>query len=381
MATTTIELKSFTERAELTGSRVDRDAKMIRGVKIIGFESRNKRRYPRTTLEAALPLYEDRPVILGVATKNGTADHARRSSDAFGERAGVIKNPYMAEDGVRGDILLRTDSGGELTEASGTLAWYAEQAPRGVALSHDAEGIQEGDTVTEIARVNVVEVVDHGATNDGLFESETNPMSNETKTLTIQQVAESVPAATKGAVNLVGLLEMEDMVPPDTPVEMASDTSAEEQVEMAFTAAAQAVVADPNINAKDSGKKVAEILSAKEKLMGAPTTPETEAEEDDEEEKPNGMTESAKDQRIQQLESREDARKLIESMGREVSEKIVAAVAAVPESDRRGLIETWPKKGSNLRPDSSPPMLESDSESELNFPSGADRRAFLRSKS
>ena len=47
-----------------TGHKIDRDAGIIRGVRVIGFESVNRRRYPKAVLEAAAKKYEGADVNL-----------------------------------------------------------------------------------------------------------------------------------------------------------------------------------------------------------------------------------------------------------------------------------------------------------------------------
>jgi len=54
------------ETAQTAGDavRIDREAGVIFGVKIIGCESRNGRHYPNDTLRHAIPLYENSKVNL-----------------------------------------------------------------------------------------------------------------------------------------------------------------------------------------------------------------------------------------------------------------------------------------------------------------------------
>jgi hypothetical protein len=67
---------------------------------------------------------------------------------------------------------------------------------------------------------------------------------------------------------------------------------------------------------------------------------------------------------------------LIESLGREISAVRVQAVAAVRPGDRKALVESWPKKGSDraaLRPHSSAALMEYHSE-----PQAKDAEEFSR---
>ena len=154
------------EEAYAPPSRIDEANRVIRGVKICGFKSRNGRTYPRELLKKSAGLYEDRPVYIGTG-KSGALEHARREGRQFGRRVGVLRGVHLAEDGLRGDIHYD-----QAHPDAGRLVWYARNASRGVGLSHDAEGTCEGGTVTGLERVLAVELVDFPATNRGLFESD-----------------------------------------------------------------------------------------------------------------------------------------------------------------------------------------------------------------
>ncbi|MFM7162535.1 MAG: hypothetical protein ACKO3P_19430, partial [Planctomycetaceae bacterium] len=144
---------------------VDREAGVIRGVKILGKTSRNQRDYSPEALAQAARLYEG----LGVNVDHPrarTLAAPRQVADGLGWLAGV----HVTDEGVYGDLhYLRTHP------QAAMLAEAAERNPRRFGLSHNAEGRvvrRAGRWVVEsVARVHSVDVVQNPATNQGLFES------------------------------------------------------------------------------------------------------------------------------------------------------------------------------------------------------------------
>jgi hypothetical protein len=152
--------------------RVDREAGVIHQVKVIGYESVNgmegmrgvnRRVYTRDALARATPLYEGAVVNVDHATKPGEQRSAY-------DRLGTLRNVYLGEDGLYADLhLLKSHPLAErLLEA-------AEKLPELFGMSHSSEAIGEvkGDAflVTEIQRVNSVDLVADPATTNSLFES------------------------------------------------------------------------------------------------------------------------------------------------------------------------------------------------------------------
>jgi hypothetical protein len=147
--------------------RVDPQAGVIRGVKILGLASRNGRRYLPAALENAISLYEGAKVNI---------NHPKGAPNAprdYQERIGVLRNvAFRGEEpagGLFGD--LHYNPRHLLAEQ---LAWDARHAPENVGLSHNVLAVtaRRGDeTVVEsIARVQSVDLVADPATTRGLFE-------------------------------------------------------------------------------------------------------------------------------------------------------------------------------------------------------------------
>ena len=144
--------------------RVDRDAGVLRGVKLIGLESRNGRRYRPAALENAAPLYEAAKVNVN-HPKGGPL--APRD---YQDRLGVIRGvEFRADEGLFADLHFNPKHA--LAEQ---LAWDAQHNPRNVGFSHNvlARLSREGDAVVvdEITRVQSVDLVADPATTEGLFE-------------------------------------------------------------------------------------------------------------------------------------------------------------------------------------------------------------------
>jgi hypothetical protein len=144
--------------------RVDRTAGVIRGVKILGSESRNGRTYLPEALAQAAPLYENAKV---------NVNHAKTGPGAgrdYQDRIGVIRNVAPQAGGLLADFHFNPKH--VLAEQ---LLWDAEHAPENVGFSHNVEAqtVRRNDRVVveAILRVQSVDLVADPATTRGLFES------------------------------------------------------------------------------------------------------------------------------------------------------------------------------------------------------------------
>ncbi len=163
--------KAMTETLqELFDSRglrigVDRQAGVIRGVKILGLESRNGRSYLPEALAAAAPLYEGAKVNVN-HPKSGPA-----GARDYQDRIGVIRGVKAGGDGLFADFHFNPKH--VLAEQ---LLWDAEHAPENVGFSHNVEArtARRGERVVveAITRVQSVDLVADPATTRGLFESQ-----------------------------------------------------------------------------------------------------------------------------------------------------------------------------------------------------------------
>ncbi len=145
--------------------RVDRRRGVIRGVKILGTESRNGRTYLPDALREAARLYEGAKV--NVNHPRGNPSAARDYRDRIGVLRGVVARP---EQGLFADFFFNPKHA--LAEQ---LAWDAEHLPENVGFSHNVQArtARRGDrlVVEAITKVESVDLVADPATTRGLFES------------------------------------------------------------------------------------------------------------------------------------------------------------------------------------------------------------------
>jgi hypothetical protein len=146
--------------------RIDRDAGLLRGVKLLGLSSKNGREYPDATLARAASLYDGAKVNV-----NHPKGHPLAPRD-YQDRLGTIRNVIARPgEGLFGDLQYNPKHA--LAEQ---LLWDAEHAPENVGFSHNVQArtTKRGDQtiVEEILAVQSVDLVADPATTRGLFESE-----------------------------------------------------------------------------------------------------------------------------------------------------------------------------------------------------------------
>ena len=144
------------ERVDRTGGGI-----VIRGVKLAGLISRNRRRYKPAALIGATGLYEGAHVFV---------NHSK-GPRGYEERIASVFNAHYdsSKQGMFGDLDVNPKH-----PAAESVAHDAEQATRGIGLSHNVvceTSQQGGETVIEsIVKVNSVDLVAGPATADSLFE-------------------------------------------------------------------------------------------------------------------------------------------------------------------------------------------------------------------
>ncbi|MHC4398605.1 MAG: hypothetical protein ACYTG0_02895 [Planctomycetota bacterium] len=145
--------------------RVDRENAVIRGVKILGVESRNERTYLPEALSEAGPLYEETKV--NVNHPKGNPLGVRDYRDRIGVLRGVAVRPA---EGLFADFHFNPKHA--LAEQ---LVWDAEHMPENVGFSHNVQArtSRRGERVVveAITKVQSVDLVADPATTRGLFES------------------------------------------------------------------------------------------------------------------------------------------------------------------------------------------------------------------
>lgn len=152
--------------------KVDREAGVIRGVKIIGNKSVNKREYPQPVLRKAIAFYEGRSVNISHPSREHVADD-RPFESLFGR----IENVREDESGLRGDLpYIKAHPLAEM------VCEAAERFPNNFGLSQNAHVNwlvkEDGHRVCEsVNKVRSVDLVCRPATTNGIFESEDATMS------------------------------------------------------------------------------------------------------------------------------------------------------------------------------------------------------------
>ncbi len=162
--------------------RVDHDAGVIRGVKLLGLDSRNGRRYRESALIEAIGLYEGAKVNI-----NHPKGHPLSPRD-YQDRLGVVRGvQFRAGEGLFGDLYFNPRHA-----LSEQLVWDAEHAPQNVGMSHNvlARTTQHGsDTVVEaITKVQSIDLVADPATTNGLYEHAAGAEKTDAVELTIETI-------------------------------------------------------------------------------------------------------------------------------------------------------------------------------------------------
>jgi hypothetical protein len=146
--------------------RVDAKVGVIRGVKILGLESRNRRTYAAEALAHARELYEGAKVNINHPHGDALAPRDYR------DRIGVIRGVTFRDGhGLFGNLYFNPKHA--LAEQ---LVWDAQHAAENVGFSHNVQARvarkDGGALVQEILQVRSVDLVADPATTRGLFEQQ-----------------------------------------------------------------------------------------------------------------------------------------------------------------------------------------------------------------
>lgn len=143
---------------------------VLKDVHLVGLQARNAvkgrapYKYAESALKEAVPMYENVDVYLSHGlTPEGKLPAERNVED----KIGFIANPtYKSGKGVFGDVVLN-----EAHPFFKSIAWWAENAPAKVGMSHVA-ALQYDATenaMTKVNKVHSVDFVGFASTTDGLF--------------------------------------------------------------------------------------------------------------------------------------------------------------------------------------------------------------------
>lgn len=348
--------------------RVDRAAKVIRGVRVLGLQSRNGRTYRPEAADAAIPLYEGAAVYIdhGKRTKPGEIREDRSLRDRWGVLRGVTRD----DDGLVANLhYLESDP------MTPKLLEMAEEHPETFGLSHDANGSAQRDAtgnidVREITKVNSVDVVADPATTVGLFESLQESLIEDDMSKKRIKLRESIAKSKSPLVKPIQdwlsndkvSLKLREMV-GDQDVEEVDEAEGEEEKKpsMDFQHAVEAVLKDEGIPDVDKLAAIREMVGA----MAAEEMPEAEDSEEDkaklkeaEDEKEKTMEESKKlrqevtslresltktQSELTRERTEKHCRSLLESANVEATDaRLGAMMRAENDKDRKSLLESWP---------------------------------------
>jgi hypothetical protein len=257
-------------------ANIDRDAGVIRGVKVLGLKSRNrqgKREYLREAASKAVSLYEGRKIYIDHVKLEESAKS--RSTRQTGERWGKLLNVAPDDAGeLRGDLhYIKTHP---MTEQ------ILEAAERfnDFGLSHDASGkVQEEngkEVVYELTEVHSVDIVQDPATNKNLFES-VQTMKKNLRAVLRENIKQS-----QAPFLLARLTEMADIYDDAMEMEVEPETSPEDQVKEAFKTAIMAIL-DGDYSTEEQIAKIKMLLDVQTELAGGEgaakkSTPPTDGE-------------------------------------------------------------------------------------------------------
>lgn len=354
--------RRITERTDLRETRVDRERKVIRDVKVLGLVSKNGRRYTRDAIREAARLYEGRKV---------KANHPRKPNEIrdVDDTLGWFEGIEIREDGLYAREFHYLES----HPLSARIVEAADRNPALFGFSHNIQGDtrDEADgteTVTRITEVRSVDLVDDPATTGGLFEGRVMVRLREFfETLKVPTLSAKAGKATLKRLFEGGMMDADmpiDDAPPDEGAPAEDHISA---LKNGFRAACVAVL-DGEGDAKAKLAKMKEILNAAEKLMatGSPDAEEdeggeerTEEEEEDEDieecddEEDEGKKMRQEQRELRQLRREKRGRQLCEEAGVTADSALLEALAALPDdAAQKRLIErekSRPRQGQTPR--------------------------------
>lgn len=339
------------------GNKVDREAGIIRDVKILGRTSKNGREYETAAMQEASKLYEGSNVNVNHVDAKATG--TRSVMEGVGWLVGSHYDDKR--DGVYGDLhLLKSHA------ATPLLMEAAERRPERFGLSHHADGsvTHKGRKVIveSISKVISVDVVQNPATTNGLFEQVDDKPTEikKGKTMKLKEYVEQIDKTNPLQPILAKLLEEDAMAPmadATMPAEApAAGGESDDQIKAAFRQAVIAAFDDDSLDTKATLKKISDILKAYDKLQGgsAPASKESAPASD-----------SAPTQESEQRKAH--AREILEAAGIDKpSAAQVNALSALSDAkERKELLEAFrPKQtGTTPAPKAKPagvaPLLES----------------------
>lgn len=296
---------SLIERVSLGTSalKVDRDKCIIYGVKVLGYVSKNGRRYDKNAVREAMHFYEGALVNVDHPQQ---ADQSRLADDRLGRLSGVEQR----EDGLYANLeYLKSHPLAE------RLCEAAERMPNVFGFSHNAEGdteIVNGECVVmKITEVRSVDLVGDPATTNGLSESKKQGRTMKT---CLKKLLEKFAPKYKAAKRLMEDDAMASPIAADVDVDDAA--SPEDALKSGFRAAINAILDDDTLDATAKTAQIKDLLKTHEKIASK-KAPEVDVEEEDkptpkDDDKPDEKLESLQ-RKFADLEKKDKVRELCEA--------------------------------------------------------------------
>lgn len=353
-------LQNFTEDTYQSKApeKVDREAGVIRGVKILGSSSKNGREYGPQALKDAAALYENMSV---------NANHPSRSTPnanrTIEEGLGWLENVTVKPDGVYGDLNII-----KAHPMANSLFEVAERNPSRFGLSHNASGevtSRGGKMIVEnIKGMRSVDVVQNPATVKSFFES-----GDPVATQKLSNILEQMQAGS-GKSHLLKLIEMDGSpLTPDMAMPIPDEADNTDPYAAVIEAGVLAVCRDESLDAAGKLAKIKALFGLAEKMSEPAAAPATDKPKED-----APVSESLQEEfnalkaKLEDRDATDAARELLESSKVKVTPARLSTIKRADKNERKELLEDWvkadgpaPKTGVNRPAVSKPaPLLEAD---------------------
>lgn len=246
---------------------------VLRGVKVLGWDSANDRRYLPEAGRAALAIYEG--ILVNIDHPESDPQAVRSLRDRFGRLTGAT----VKEDGVYSDLTFNPAH-----PMAESVRWWAKNDPKAIGLSHNAVGqgrIDESGTfvVEKILSVRSVDLVADPATVKGLFEHKQTKGRKPVK-IKLKKLMEALAAPERNSlVKLIedGMMDPEADLAAGDAAEPDHDAALKDGFEGAFMAVVRQAMSG-DLDPKAAIAKIKAILKAHGDVSGKTATP---TEEDD----------------------------------------------------------------------------------------------------
>jgi hypothetical protein len=328
---------NLTETNHSSGHQVDREAGVIRNVKILGRTSGNGRVYSDKAIADAVGFYEG--IDVNIDHPSRSKPNAERS---MADWAGVLEGVKERPDGVYGDLKLlqKHALAPQIMEA-------AERMAGNFGLSHNAQGKVTGpkgkQVVESLGSVRSVDIVRSPATVAGLFESIEIEDENMKKTI-FEAIKEEFPDTAAGAIELLEQDGVAGVVPPEAE---APAGGALDGVKQSLADEAVKIFLDPNIDARETGKQVGELAKVAEQVAAKLEGKKPEAPKEEPKEDEPMIPESLDTKRLGELTHKAEVRDVLEEAGlrkADLSDRQAKLLESAVDRDAMdSLMESWPE--------------------------------------